>query len=71
MTALQAELRTSDVLHEQLEFLLDRLAELLVAPLPVAPARGPLRAAPMPGARAARSPAARAGEATGPCRVRP
>ena len=40
MTALQAELRTSDVLHEQLEFLLDRLAELLVAPLPDAPASG-------------------------------
>ena len=33
MTALLAELRTSDVLHEQLEFLLERLAELLVAPL--------------------------------------
>jgi len=40
MTALLAELRTSDVLHEQLEFLLERLAELLVAPLPDAPASG-------------------------------
>ena len=28
------------VLHEQLEFLLERLAELLVAPLPDAPASG-------------------------------
>jgi hypothetical protein len=40
MMALRAELRTSDALHEQLEFLLDRLAELLVAPLPDAPASG-------------------------------